>query len=200
MLNSEPVFFGKVEYIEDVELYKLYQYGLITFFSINENNEFITCNFDSCPQETYIVEDNSEITVYTLPDNSKLTYDFGPAYSYSYDDETKILTVCYDLTTGEAESVKLNDDGTATIYIGENVTEYGYTTWCDNFKTYVGEFNGRMYMKIYEVNDDGTLTYYRHFEVVYNAEKNRYETTDGCEWYTINDDGTLTWGGMVSQA
>lgn len=196
--DSEEIM--KTVYCADINMYKLYSFGSIEFFSIDENNNLVWDDPSTYVEETYtLLEDNTDFYVVTLPDGSKITYDFGGAYSYSYDSETNTLVIRTDYLTEEYQGVVLNDeDHTATYYFGELVDEYYLVQFGYSFKVFAYNLNGQLSLVVYGVEDNGTLTYMGSLKVTFNESYNRYETVDHGDYYIIMPDGTLVYEGRLS--
>ena len=189
----------KTVYCADINMYKLYEYGTISFFTIDENNNLVWDDPSTYVEEMYtLLEDDYDFYVVTLPDGSKITYDFGCAYSYSYDSETNTLVIRTDYLTNEYQGVVLNDeDHTATYYFGELVAEYDLVQYGDSFKAFVYNLNGQLSLVIYGIEDDGSLVYLGSEKVTFNEVANRYETSNDGGYYMILPDGTLVYKGRL---
>ena len=195
--DSEMIM--KTVYFADINMYKLYDFGIIEFFSIDENNNLVWDDSSTYVEEMYtLLEDDSDFYVITLPDGSKITYDFGGVYSYTYDSETNTLVIRTDYLTNEYQGVVLNDDDhTATYYFGELVAEYDLVQYGDPYKVFVYNLNGQLSLVTYGIEDNGSLVYLDSEKVTFNAATNRYETANHGGSYIIMPDGTLAYKGVL---
>ena len=182
----------KTEYIEEFNLYKVYDNGYIFLYSIDEDHNVIYYDNSNFDEEIYETEFPGEtVIVYTLPDGSKVTFDLGGVYSYSYDAETNTIIVCNDPIGTTFTGVVLNDeDNTATYYLGELTATYDYYTGTSDAKIYVYNLNGQYSFKIYAVLHDGDLELISMFQVNYDEKGNVYEDPRGGKYYD-GGDGTI---------